>query len=160
MKPVHDDYSHDCDSLRTFCEAWHRNLINRTAPRKTGFNDSYEEERKHKTIFAGFHHKEGLFEDEPIAKNLHILTLPPQSPELNPVEKRWDVLLKTAFARSCGTTLTDLEEQITSTLKELWERADGFTSLFTNSRLRSELNAPTLSLKVRLVFRIGISIHY
>ena len=92
---------------------------------------------------AGFHHREGLFEDDPIAKNLHILTLPPYSPELNPVEKLWDIV-KDSICTTMWETLTDLEEQITSTLKELWERVDGFSSLFTNSYLRSELNATTL----------------
>jgi transposase len=92
---------------------------------------------------AGFHHREGLLEDKPIAKNLHILTLPPYSPELNPVEKLWDIA-KDSICTTIWETLTDLEEQITSTLKELWERADGFISLFTNSYLRSELNTTTL----------------
>ena len=42
MEPVHDDYSHGCDSLRTFCEAWQRGLISRTVTRTTNsdFDDS------------------------------------------------------------------------------------------------------------------------
>jgi len=41
MSPVHDDYSHGCDSLRTFCEAWSRGMINRAAARVS--TDSYDE---------------------------------------------------------------------------------------------------------------------
>lgn len=37
MEPVHDDYSHGCDSLRTFAEAWQRGLINRLVSRSGAF---------------------------------------------------------------------------------------------------------------------------
>lgn len=41
-EPVHDDYSHGCDSLRTFCEAWQRGLISRAVTRSTStdFDDT------------------------------------------------------------------------------------------------------------------------
>lgn len=35
MEPVHDDYSHGPDSLRTFCEAWQKGQINRVIGRAT-----------------------------------------------------------------------------------------------------------------------------
>jgi len=35
MEPVHDDFSHGCDSIRTFCEAWQRGLISRQISRST-----------------------------------------------------------------------------------------------------------------------------
>lgn len=41
MEPVHDDYSHGCDSLRTFCEAWQRGLISRAIARISG--DGYDD---------------------------------------------------------------------------------------------------------------------
>ena len=43
MEPVHDDYSHGCDSLRTFCEAWQRGLISRAVARIStdGFDDTF-----------------------------------------------------------------------------------------------------------------------
>lgn len=41
MEPVHDDYSHGCDSLRTFCEAWQRGMINRAVSRVS--TDSFED---------------------------------------------------------------------------------------------------------------------
>lgn len=36
MEPVHDDYSHGCDAIRTFCEGWQRGLISRIASRAAG----------------------------------------------------------------------------------------------------------------------------
>lgn len=42
MEPVHDRYSHFCDALRCFSEAWQRGLINRTATRisSNSFDDT------------------------------------------------------------------------------------------------------------------------
>ena len=43
MEPVHDMYSHGCDSLRTFCEAWQKGLISRVASRASeGFDDNFK----------------------------------------------------------------------------------------------------------------------
>ncbi len=55
MEPVHDDYSHGCDSLRTFCEAWQRGLISRTITRSTGsdFDDSMGVGSSSSTRMAG-----------------------------------------------------------------------------------------------------------
>ena len=36
MEPVHDDYSHGCDALRTFCEGWQRGMISRSVGRTSG----------------------------------------------------------------------------------------------------------------------------
>jgi len=36
--------------------------------------------------------------------------------------------------------LEALEEKMTELLREWWERPEGFSSLFTNSYLRTELN--------------------
>lgn len=47
MEPVHDDYSHGCDSIRTFCEAWQRGMISRVASRASeGFDDNFREGKK------------------------------------------------------------------------------------------------------------------
>ena len=42
MEPVHDTYSHGCDALRCFAEAWQRGLINRAVSRVStdSFDDS------------------------------------------------------------------------------------------------------------------------
>ena len=41
---------------------------------------------------AGFHHREGQDGEECLPANIHVLTLPPYSPELNPIEKLWDIV--------------------------------------------------------------------
>ena len=78
--------------------------------------------------------------EQPLPDNLRVLTLPPYSPELNPVEKLWDIV-KDRICTVCWQSLQDLENEITKVLKEWWERRDGFSSLFNHSYLRSELNA-------------------
>jgi len=89
---------------------------------------------------AGFHHKEGQDHEEALPANVKILTLPPYSPELNPIEKFWDIL-KDTICTVNWKELGQLEQRITETLKEWWEKPEGFSSLFTASYLRTELNA-------------------
>lgn len=89
---------------------------------------------------AGFHHKEGQPNEDLLPENVRILTLPAYSPELNPIEKLWDVV-KDGICTVNWESLSELEDKMTSTLKSLWERAEGFSSLFTNSYLITELNA-------------------
>jgi len=89
---------------------------------------------------AGFHHREGVVQEDPLPENIHILTLPAYSPELNPAETFWDII-KDEICTTCWNTLGELEEKIDEVLKEYWERPGGMRSLFRNSYLRSELNA-------------------
>lgn len=85
---------------------------------------------------AGFHHRDGGGE---LPANLKIITLPAYSPELNPVEKFWDIL-KDTICNKPWPTLDLLEEKITETLRQYWEEPSRVLSLFTNSYLRCELN--------------------
>lgn len=85
---------------------------------------------------AGFHHRNGGSE---LPENLKIITLPAYSPELNPVEKFWDIV-KDTICNKAWPSLEALEEKITITLRNYWEDTIRVLSLFTNSYLRSELN--------------------
>ena len=85
---------------------------------------------------AGFHHRNSVCE---LPKNLRIITLPAYSPELNPVEKFWDIV-KDTICTSAWPTLEALEDKITVTLRSYWDDASRVLSLFTNSYLNSELN--------------------
>jgi transposase len=85
---------------------------------------------------AGFHHRNGGGE---LPGNLKIITLPAYSPELNPVEKFWDIV-KDTICNKAWPTLEALEEKMTETLRNYWEDASRVLSLFTNSYLRSELS--------------------
>ena len=89
---------------------------------------------------AGFHHKQDQDNEESLPENVRILTLPPYSPELNPIEKLWDVV-KDTICNVNWESLEELESRLTKTLQSLWRKPEGFSSLFTNSYLRSELNA-------------------
>ena len=95
---------------------------------------------------AGFHHKEGQDHGGKLPDNVRILTLPPYSPELNPIEKFWDIV-KDVICTINWKNLAELESKMTEVLKTWWERPDGFASLFTSSYLRSELNASNKTIR-------------
>jgi len=88
---------------------------------------------------AGFHHRENTESEEVLPNNVRILTLPPYSPELNPMEKFWDII-KDKICTHCWESMEELEGVITEVLHEWWNKPAQFSSLFTNSYLRSELN--------------------
>ena len=89
---------------------------------------------------AGFHHKENQDHGGKLPDNVRILTLPPYSPELNPIEKFWDIV-KDGICSVNWKSLEELEGKMTQVLRLWWDRTDGFATLFSNSYLRSELNA-------------------
>ncbi len=100
---------------------------------------------------AGFHHKEGQDHKGRLPDNVRILTLPPYSPELNPIEKFWDIV-KDVICTTNWKDLTELESKMTEVLKSWWERPEGFASLFTSSYLCSELNASNKTHKAILFY--------
>lgn len=89
---------------------------------------------------AGFHHKEGQDHVGILPENVRILTLPPYSPELNPVEKLWDVI-KDGICTTVYPKLEDLETAITSELRKLWEDPKRVFSLIGEGYLTFKLNA-------------------
>ncbi len=88
---------------------------------------------------AGFHHKENQDNEGALPENVRIITLPPYSPELNPIEKLWDIV-KDNICSINWESMEQLESKLTESLRRMWQQSDGFGSLFTNSYLRSELN--------------------
>jgi len=86
---------------------------------------------------AGFHHKK---DEEPLPEKIRIITLPAYSPELNPVEKLWDIV-KDGICNRDWADLNQLEEKITERIKPYWEDANYVTRLIGNGYLLSELNA-------------------
>ena len=85
---------------------------------------------------AGFHHKEN---EEPLLERIKIITLPAYSPELNPVEKLWDIV-KDGICNRDWADIDELEEKITERIKPYWEDAKRVTRLIGNGYLVSELN--------------------
>lgn len=66
---------------------------------------------------AGFHPRAG---DPQLPARIHLLPLPPYSPELNPVEGLWDQV-QDVTCNQHFTGLDHLEEALTSALRPFWE---------------------------------------
>ena len=86
---------------------------------------------------AGFHHRDA---GEGLPENVRLITLPPYSPELNPVEKLWN-LMKDALCNRCFESLDECDATITEFLRSFWEDARKVYSLIGDGYLPSKLNA-------------------
>ena len=87
---------------------------------------------------AGFHPKDSSH--EMIPEGIHIVTLPPYSPELNPIEKLWD-LIQDHTANKLWPTIERLDTVVGLHLKEWWEDPIRVISLFGNGWIRASANA-------------------
>lgn len=65
---------------------------------------------------AGFHPKAGVHS---LPEHVHVITLPPYSPELNPVEGLWD-RLRDEVCNQVFDTLEQLQQQLTQALSSYW----------------------------------------
>lgn len=86
---------------------------------------------------AGFHHHDG---DEELPANIRLLRLPPYSPELNPIEKLWDIV-KDGICNRLYDDLETLEDKITEQIRPYWEDAKRVRSLIGNGWMLREVNA-------------------
>lgn len=86
---------------------------------------------------AGFHQRPA---DPTLPAHVHILQLPPYSPELKPVEKLWDVV-KDAIANHAFPALGKLEAALSDALRPYWSDPARTLSLVGNGWLHSEANA-------------------
>lgn len=87
---------------------------------------------------AGFHPKDSTHEIVP--EGIHILNLPPYSPELNPIEKLWD-LIQDHTANKLWPTIERLDQVVGEHLKTWWENPSKVISLFGKGWIRSSVNA-------------------
>ena len=85
---------------------------------------------------AGFHPHPG---DAGLPARVHLLPLPPYSPELNPTEGLWDQVQDVTCNRR-HDTLDALEETLTSALRPFWETPSRVLSLI-HHWLRDQANA-------------------
>jgi transposase len=86
---------------------------------------------------AGFHPRNG---HPKVPANVMLVRQPPYSPELNPVEKLWD-LLRDAL---CNRTWRDLEEMmvaVTRWLQDFWTDARRIFSLIGRGWMLDQANA-------------------
>lgn len=72
--------------------------------------------------------------------HIHLLPLPPYSPELNPVERLWDIM-KDRIANRVFPTLTTLEDQLSEALRPYWEDRSKVLDLVGLGWLHSQANA-------------------
>lgn len=88
---------------------------------------------------AGFHLKEG---DERLPQGVHILSLPPYSPELNPCEQLWDILKDTeGFANGLFKSIKALRDALTPGLQRYWEDPNLVLSLIGRPWLHLQANS-------------------
>ena len=74
---------------------------------------------------AGWHRNESLI----IPDNIRLLSLPPYSPELNPVEHLWDDLREKAFHNVVFGSIDALEDQLAVTLRNMENDQDRIRSI-------------------------------
>lgn len=86
---------------------------------------------------AGFHHAPA---DARLPARIHLVPLPPYSPELNPVEKLWDVI-KDRVANQAFESLSAIESRLTEALKPYWEERSRVLGLVGLGWLNTQANA-------------------
>ena len=86
---------------------------------------------------AGFHQDEGAAE---LPANVRVIHLPPYSPELNPVERLWDVV-KDRICNQAWKDLAELMAAINGVLAEYWTTPAKVRALIGNGRLLDTANA-------------------
>ena len=86
---------------------------------------------------AGFHQRPG---DATLPPHVHILPLPAYSPELNPVEKVWDIV-KDSIANRVFCALGWLENRLAAALSPFWSDPDRTRQLVGNGWLHLQANA-------------------
>lgn len=95
---------------------------------------------------AGFHPNA---KDSQVPDNVVLVKQPPYSPELNPVEKLWD-MLRDGLCNRRWKSLEHLEEQTTRWLKEFWQSPRRIFSLVGEGWLLLQTNvcsAPFIPIK-------------
>ena len=87
---------------------------------------------------AGFHPKDNA--DKHVPEGIYLLPLPPYSPELNPIEKLWD-LIQDHTANKMWPSIERLDQVVASLLKDWWEDPARILRLVGRGWIRSSANA-------------------
>jgi transposase len=86
---------------------------------------------------AGFHQRP---QDAQLPAGLHLLPLPPYSPELNPVERLWDVIKDTVANRTFAA-MGHLENALTEALRPFWSDPKRVLRLVGDGWIHTQANA-------------------
>ena len=87
---------------------------------------------------AGFHPRSD--EHPNVPEGVHTVMLPPYSPELNPIEKLWD-LIQDHTSNKLWPTIERLDQVVALHLKDWWEQPDRVMNLFGKGWIRASVNA-------------------
>jgi len=87
---------------------------------------------------AGFHPKESFHERVP--EGIYIVLLPPYSPELNPIERLWD-LIQDQTSNKLWPSIKRLDQVVAEHLREWWENPNRVIQLVGKGWIRSSANA-------------------
>jgi len=87
---------------------------------------------------AGFHPKDSLHPKIP--DGVHVLRLPPYSPELNPIEKLWDCI-QDEIANKVWSSIENLDQTVASHLSNWWMNTEKVLSLVGNGWQHIQANA-------------------
>ena len=88
---------------------------------------------------AGFHLRPG---DPRLPKGVHVICLPPYSPELNPCEQLWDVLKDgDGFANGLFHSIAQLRKALRPGLRRFWDDASAVLSLIGRPWLHDQANS-------------------
>ena len=93
---------------------------------------------------AGFHLPEG---HELLPANVRIITLPAYSPELNPIERLWDII-KDRICNRVWADLAALQEAINTVLRASWANPKLVRSLIGEGLVSREANTSSRSVLV------------
>lgn len=85
---------------------------------------------------AGFHQRQTHHDLPP---RVHPITLPPYSPDLNPIEKLWD-LIQDQTCNRLFNTIEQLEAEVARHLEAWWNDAQRVLSLVGNGWQHSQAN--------------------
>jgi transposase len=91
---------------------------------------------------AGFHQRNG---DKSLPANVSLIKLPAYSPELNPIEKLWDVV-KDRICNVRWKNLDALEAAITHVLREYWTTPSLVKSLVGEGWMALQANCSNLAV--------------
>jgi transposase len=101
-----------------------------------------EPEAEHIVIWdgAGFHQKQGVHE---LPEHVHVIQLPPYSPEFNPTEKLWDIM-KDDLCNRLFDNLEQLEAAIHVSLQPFYDQASRVIQLLGNCITVALANASSI----------------
>ena len=96
---------------------------------------------------AGFHPKDNA--DKHVPEGVYLVALPPYSPELNPIEKLWD-LIQDHTANKLWPSIERLDQVEASLLKDWWEDPAKILRLVGRGWIRSSTNVSNIIIQAKL----------